>query len=81
MAQVSSFGWTGELMAKDMGIDEKEFKSVGVGTSQCQQDLIYESLIARRGTEISLMWVPAHTGIPTNENIDKLAKKQLQRKI
>lgn len=35
--------------------------------------------VTQRGTEISLMWDPAHTGIPTNEKVDKLSKKAMEK--
>ena len=50
-------------------------KSKGIGSSRSRQDLINEILFAireatRMGIEISLMWIPAHTGIPTNEKVE-----------
>ena len=55
-------------------------KSIGIGSYRSRQDLIYEILFAirdapRSGIEISLMWISAHTGIATNEKVDKLAKR------
>ena len=31
------------------------------------------------GVLISLMWIPAHTGIPTNDKVDKLAKRGVKK--
>lgn len=39
------------------------------------------SRIKQKGTEVVLIWIPAHKGIMGNERVDKLAKQALKKEI
>jgi ribonuclease HI len=40
-----------------------------------------KDLLAEEGSNLRLMWVPAHTGITGNERADKAAKESLNQNI
>ena len=79
--------WTEQLVNQKVLIcsdSVSAITSIGVGTAKSHQDLVYEILMAIRsvsvrGVGISLMWVPAHTGISGNEKADKLAKAAVKK--
>ena len=58
-------------------------ESLASGISTARQDLIYEILqslfrIRHLGIIIHFLWIPAHTGVAGNEEVDSLAKQAIK---
>jgi ribonuclease HI len=43
--------------------------------------MVLKDLMAEEGSNLKLMWVPAHVGIKGNETVDKAQKETLNQEV
>jgi hypothetical protein len=43
--------------------------------------MVLKDLMAEEGSNLKLMWVPAHVGIKGNETVDRAAEKALNQEV
>jgi ribonuclease HI len=50
-------------------------------TRENHNKMILKDLLAEEGSNLKLMWLPAHMGIKGNETVDKAAKETVNQEV